>query len=368
LATLARQTAVEAEGAGRVSDDFIAALRRSGLPAVTLPMDAGGTGSDIAAILDAIQIVARGDGSAGWVTMIYMVTSAAGHYVTPECLGEVFSNGAGEGVDARLIAGVLAPRGYARRVAGGYQLAGRWPFASGSPHASWISLGAVIEGGATASFLLPMDDVAIHNTWDVMGLRASASHDVEVEERFVPERRVFDINGPARTVEPVARFPIYGLLAAGIGAVCLGIAEAAIDEALNLAGAKVPTGSRRRLIDRPAVQEAVARSIAQVESSHSYLRAQTRDADQPVPDVGRAVPLERRARLRLAATQAVASSREAVDLMYTAGGGSSLYARSPLQRHFRDVHTATQHMMVAQPTWELVGKVLTGLEADTSNL
>jgi hypothetical protein len=57
-----------------------------------------------------------------------------------------------------------------------------------------------------------------------------------------------------------------------------------------------------------------------------------------------------------------------VDLMYAAAGGSSLYARSPLQRHFRDIHTATQHMMVAQPTWELSAKALLGIETDTSSL
>jgi hypothetical protein len=54
--------------------------------------------------------------------------------------------------------------------------------------------------------------------------------------------------------------------------------------------------------------------------------------------------------------------------MYAAAGGSSLYARSPLQRHFRDIHTATQHMMVAQPTWELSAKALLGIETDTSSL
>ena len=54
--------------------------------------------------------------------------------------------------------------------------------------------------------------------------------------------------------------------------------------------------------------------------------------------------------------------------MYTVAGGSSLYTRSPLQRHFRDIHAATQHMMVAQPTWELGARVLLGLESDTSSL
>ena len=52
--------------------------------------------------------------------------------------------------------------------------------------------------------------------------------------------------------------------------------------------------------------------------------------------------------------------------MYGAGGGTSIYRLSPLQRRFRDVHAATQHVMVGLPTYELAGRVLLGLETDIS--
>jgi alkylation response protein AidB-like acyl-CoA dehydrogenase len=75
-----------------------------------------------------------------------------------------------------------------------------------------------------------------------------------------------------------------------------------------------------------------------------------------------------RAGLRLAATHATASAARATDLVYNAGGGTSVYATSPLQRCFRDVHVATQHAMVASATWELTGRLLLGLDTDTSQL
>jgi len=78
--------------------------------------------------------------------------------------------------------------------------------------------------------------------------------------------------------------------------------------------------------------------------------------------------LGHRARLRLAATHATTVSAHVVDVMYTLGGGSSIYLKSPLQRRFRDVHAATQHMMVGQPTYELAGRVLLGLEVDAAEL
>ena len=69
---------------------------------------------------------------------------------------------------------------------------------------------------------------------------------------------------------------------------------------------------------------------------------------------------------RLTTARGVAA--RAVDLVYNAGGGSVVYATSPLQRHFRDIHVATQHIMVAPATLELAGRILLGLEADTSML
>ena len=79
-------------------------------------------------------------------------------------------------------------------------------------------------------------------------------------------------------------------------------------------------------------------------------------------------PAHERAGLRLAATNAARISARVVDRMYEAGGGTSIYATSRLQRDFRDVHAATQHMVIAPATYELAGRVLLGVETDVSQL
>ena len=61
----------------------------------------------------------------------------------------------------------------------------------------------------------------------------------------------------------------------------------------------------------------------------------------------------------------VANAVEAVDLMYIAGGGSSIYVSCPLERAFRDVHTITQHIGVHPRVIHSTGRVLFGLESDT---
>ena len=61
-------------------------------------------------------------------------------------------------------------------------------------------------------------------------------------------------------------------------------------------------------------------------------------------------------------------SAAVVDEMYSLAGGSAIYSSSPLQRRFRDVHVATQHMLVAPSVWELTGRLMLGVPADTEQL
>ncbi len=111
----------------------------------------------------------------------------------------------------------------------------------------------------------------------------------------------------------------------------------------------------------------MAQATAELESARAWL-CDTVSAAWNVAQRGGPLDLPPRARLRLAATHATASAAHVTDRLYGAGGGTAIYAESPLQRCFRDVHVVTQHMMVAQPTLELTGRVLLGVDADTSML
>ncbi len=227
-----------------------------------------------------------------------------------------------------------------------------------------------LESGAPdiRFMLFPAAEVEVIDTWTVAGLRGTGSHDFSIEGASVPEERSASlITDEPRCEGPLYAFPVFGLLALSIASVGLGIARAAIDDLVELATAKVPAGSRRTLAQRSDAQAAVAAAEAQVRSA----RALVDDAVGEAWDAARAsgeVTTELKAGLRLAASHAMRSSRDAVDSMYELGGGSAIYESSPLQRRLRDVHVATQHMLVGPATWELAGRVLLGQEADASQL
>ena len=153
----------------------------------------------------------------------------------------------------------------------------------------------------------------------------------------------------------------------GIAAVALGLARAAIDELVEVAGGKTPSGSARPLAARAATQAEVSRAEATIRSARAFYYETIETAWQAACKEG-FIQTEQRRDIRLATTFATHACADAVDRMYNLGGGTSVYRRSPLQRIFRDVHVATQHMMVSPATLELTGRLFLGLETDVAML
>lgn len=373
LAADIRAFADETERGRRLPPALVAKLTEAGLFRLCVPRDLGGLEASPRAAIEVLEEVATADGAAGWCLMVAITSSLVAGYLDEATTRTIF------GDPGAIVSGVFAPRGLARVVDGGYRVTGRWPFASGCQHATWLLGGAVIlEDGAprksaegvpeTRMMIFPAGEVTIHDTWNVVGLSGTGSHDIEVSDVFVPRERSVSFFTDRRTrTSALYEFPAFGLLALGVAAVALGIAQSAADEFRRLACAKTPFGGKRTLAARPAVQTHLAEIEALLRSARAFLHHAIDRAFQATVS-GDGVPFERRVEMRLAACHATTSAARAVDIAFTAAGGSSIYASSPLQRCFRDVHVATQHVMVGPVIQELCGKVLAGLEADTSML
>ncbi len=367
-----REEAVNIENERRMPLSLVSEMASHGLFRLCVPSSLGGLEVDVATLVRTIEAVSVADASAGWCVMIGSTSAMPAAYLEEATARALYA------APSMISGGVFAPLGKAQVVEGGYRVSGRWPFASGCQHCTWLLGGCVvIEDGKprllasgapeTRMMLFEAPSVQILDTWNVSGLRGTGSHDIAVDDLFVPTTHsVSFVDDPVRQSGRLYRFPVFGLLALGIAAVALGTARRAIEEFSALAITKTATGSRRKLAERAIVQQQTAQAQAILRSARALMFETIAETWE---QAGRsAIDLQQRAWLRLAASHATASAVQVVDLMYTAAGGTAIYSSHPLQRCLRDVHVATQHMMVAQPTYELAGRVFLGIDTDTSLL
>ena len=215
---------------------------------------------------------------------------------------------------------------------------------------------------------LPTAELEILDTWHTSGLRGTGSHDALAEDLYVPDQHVLSILDAGPVLDtPLYRFPVFGFFALSIAAAALGNARGAIDDLSELAAGKTAQGSSRVLAERPATQAAVGEAEAALRAARA-LYYEAIDEAWTAAQQGAPVGESPRLGLRLAATHAVRTSAEVARSMYDLGGGTAIYEDSPLQRRFRDAHTATAHFQVNPAIWELTGRLLLGLPTRTEQL
>lgn len=372
LTAIAAEHAAAGDADRRLAEPVVAAFRDAGLFRALVPAALGGLEAAPQDFLDTVRTLAGADAAAAWIVAVCGTGGMLAAYLEPEAAAQVYGDG-------QIVGGVFAPRG--RAVPDGEDLVvgGRWSFASGSAHADWLMVGCLVADGEDVVrtpaggpdvrlVLFPRAAFTVHDAWDVAGLRATGSDDIELDGARAPAVRSASLITQAPLVDaPLYAFPPFGLLALSIASVALGIAGAALGDLVDLAGGKTPTGSTRPLAARPDTQARVARGRAAVDAAAALIAAAVGDAWEAAR-AGDPIGVERRAALRRAATHATATAAAVTSDMYALGGGTSVYASSPLQRRHRDVHVATQHALIAPATWELTGRLALGLETDAGQL
>lgn len=363
---LAERDRIEAER--RIPDDLARSLAEAGLFRLSLPAVYGGLDLTPAESMAVFEELARADASVAWCVWNGNAYWTAAQ-LSERAAREIFSD------PNLIIANSTQPKGQAAAVTSGYRVSGRWSLVSGCQIADWMQLACIVmEGGSprltpagtpqTQFMFCRRDDCQIVDTWIAGGLRGTGSHDVIVEDVFVPAEYASFFLDPLVLTADRYRFPAWTREIPGCGAIALGVARGAIETLVELAGVKRPERTNQTLAEDRGAQDRLAQAEALVQSARLFLY----DAVNQVWDAvvaGGAVTLEGRARVRLATSFAVSSAVKAVDLVYLTGGATSLYATSPLDRAFRDVHGVTQHLSVHPRTMEMAGRVLFGLELDS---
>jgi len=371
LAPAIRAARGEIERLRRLPPALSAAMHEAQLFRLYIPKALGGLEVDPITSMHVVETVAAADGAAGWTLMIGMTYGVWSALLPEATAREIY------GAPDAVVAGALRPSGRARAVEGGYVVSGRWSFASGIQHATWWNGGCVVEmapdafrGGATQETLLvffPAQQGQLIDNWDVGGLRGTGSHDYAVDGLFVPETHAISLDAAPRVDGALYRLPLQALLDSTMATVPLGIARTAIDALVDLAQGKRSAAFAARPAERSSVQADIGRAEATLRSARAWLYESVEEAWAEV-QAGRTIAVQHAAMLRLARAHCASAAAAAVDLAYGAGGGSSIYAASPLERCFRDVHTLSQHMSMHSSNYEICGRVLLGLPPDRRRL
>lgn len=353
-------------------EDAVEKMIGAGLLRMRTPQRYGGYECDMRTTVEVIAQLARGDGSVGWTASVWSICNWLAGLFPDEAQEEVFASG-----DVR-VCGLLSPTGTAVETDGGFVVNGSWSFNTGAAQSQWNSLVAMApapDGSAQPVMALaPVADLRIVDDWYTSGLRGTGSVTTVAEDLFIPKERVLPM-GPALQEQYASRLnadrPIYRaplLLTACMTAMgsALGLALAAKEvffERLPGRGITYTTYESQREAPLTHIQVADAQMRIDEAWFHAYRAADLLDAKN---NAGEQWTVEERARVRMDAGFACLRAKEAVEILQTASGASSIYETVPMQRISRDMAAINLHAILHPDTnLELYGRVLCGLEPNT---
>ncbi|WP_018897941.1 acyl-CoA dehydrogenase family protein [Rhizobium sp. 2MFCol3.1] len=367
---LLAKNAPEVDKTGIIPEENLKAIRDLGLHLLLQPKKYGGLEVDIRTSLEVQVALAQGCGSTSWVTGLGNVSSFLVALFSAQAQADVW----GSDIDARMCC-VTSSAGTTRTdVEGGWRISGRWRYASGSNYAKWAIVGVdtVDASGAPdiGLALVPLSEMKIEQSWDVIGMRGTASNTVVAEDVFVPSHRQLSFNaactGTAPTPYDVNEHPLYRSPFMPVFGLCLaassvGLGKAAMDLALEQAPTRIVPVVRIRQSDAPSIQTMLGRAKYTVDSAEMHL---LRAGDQ-TDNAARSGQWLSGAEFYRSAADGIAAVQYATDAirLITKSQMSSAFAgANPMQRIWRDCEMANSHLAFAEMHLEGYGKALLGVQ------
>lgn len=371
---LVRDNALRAEREGRLTDEVVTALNATGLHRMNVPHRYGGYQTPATAQVEVMAALAGACGSTAWVEAIHQAGSRIVSLFTDEAQDEVFAD-----PDVR-ICGAFTTTLTAVPTGGGYVVNGRCPFNTGCRHSRWdvmIATTAPVDGRPPEPMwvLVPLAELEVLDDWDVTGLSGTGSNTVVAHDVFVPEHRTLHVlptltEGRLRSVanatDPFYRIAIVPLLCATSSATLLGMAEGALSdftERMHHRG--IAYTEHHAQHEAPVTHFQLAEATMKVACARHLTTHIARGVE--ADETGRTTPTMRdRVNARATMGYVARLAREAVDIVGSASGGSSLRTTAPIQRITRDVRALSMHGLIAPTTnLELLGRSLAGIAPTT---
>jgi 3-hydroxy-9,10-secoandrosta-1,3,5(10)-triene-9,17-dione monooxygenase len=317
------------------------------------PARFGGAETPFGAIVEIQSALTAGCGSSGWVHGQNVIHN----FMLAAWPGEAQDDVWGEKPEAFLSGILIAGLGRARRVKGGWRLSGRWPFVSGVSVCDWCLFSAFEESADPArpaetwQFILPQGSFEIIDTWRAIGLRGTCSHDVKIDDVFVPEHRALHLEGSRGGASPgtavnhgaIFRAPSYALFSIVQGSSSLGMAQGTFDLFLEQAERRAALTSGKAVGDYGTLHLKLGEAAASIDGARSILLAAAALATE-IAEAGRVPTMVERTRLCRDGAFAGRLSMRAAELVLELAGGSGIYDSNPISRGYRDLRSANTHI------------------------
>ena len=347
-----RARTAETAALGQLPEDTVNAMQQAGFFRIMQPARYGGFEMDPEVFFRVQMILAEGCMSTAWVLGVVAIHNWQLALFDDKAQQDVWGEN-----DATLISSSYMPVGKVQRVEGGYQLSGHWGFSSGSKHCDWAFLGAMVppekEGEAPdyRTFLVPRSDYQIVDNWNVSGLEGTGSHDITVENAFVPEHRThrsihgFECNSPGNAVNDhyIFRLPFGQIFVRAVSSSSIGCLKGVIDSYVQVNKDRVGLNDGNKIATDPDAQMALAECIAAVDECQTIM---FRNFDKMVEaaKTGAELDIEDRIKMRFDAALVSRKCTDAINLMFNACGAQGIFRDHPLNRAWLDINAGRQHV------------------------
>lgn len=372
LRPLLLRSAPEGDKNRRLSDEVFNALTDAGFWKMAAPVRWGGYGTSARAMTLVGCELGRGDPSVGWVYTVLHGTTWVASLAPDEVQEAIF----GDGGPTPVICGVFNPPGTLDEVDGGYVVNGRWPYASGSRHASWAQLGVEIRqkdgtrhpGGFA---YLRSSQIRIEDSWYMMGMKGTGSETVVAKDVFIPKSQFFNIAalggigkhtpGKRHVGEPSDYWPFMPFLRATAHGAVAGAALAILEYAKATADRPILYTTYKRKGDAPVAQSHFGEAAAKIDGAIALALKNCQVIDE-AGALRQPMTHTQRAQSKGEAALGVALISQAVDQLMFLAGSSAFDERKPIERFYRDVVFAARHTAnLPYVGYEIYGKSLLGV-------
>jgi len=339
----------------RLSDEVFGALSEAGFFRLLLPVQLGGCGLLPLDFMTVVEHAAAVDGTIGWLVGNGGGMSRAGGYLPLEAAHYVF------GKPSAFVASSTGAIGKAVPAESGYRITGRWPYASGAPHATTFAALCEVteESGRIVLAFLPREAVKLIDNWHVSGMKGTGSWDFMADEAFLPAEFVCDLQ-PAPTQPGVLyRLPGRSAFVWTVATVPLGIAKGAIDALISVSNGHRRTGVAVTIADRELVQAEIGRCLARCGAAGAYMRSTMSALCAAIESDGSDL-VAARIEYRLACSHAADVAVDVVLKVNDLIGARALAESQPFERRERDVRAAAKHVAMSAEQFVIGGRYALG--------